>query len=349
MILRKHDRIRVLVLAGLLLSIFASGAAPAAAQKKPAEFDSHYDDKQLCTAGGEYSRGEFSTSEYCDFWRTYNSNRTKTDAASKAAAKDARDELIKYVRGHIDRYYDDSVRKKKFNRNLLQTILDVLEVGAATAVGITNGERAKEVIGIALGGLQGGRTALNKNFELLQTRILINKMRENRAQVMTLIVGNMGKSVSAYSWLDAKNQLRQYLYAGTFSDALDSLAAETGDEAQNAETNLRIVSRDLVLLPEASPVDVVHARNANQVLDDLEAKLGDETARAAALETLKKILEELNKDAELSSRIGDLSESTDGAAIINRIVEIRQQLTLEGRADLARKINQVVASVGGAR
>lgn len=349
MILRKYERIRILVLASLFLLISAAGVAPAAAQKKPTEFDSQYDDKQLCSGGGKSGRNDFATSEYCDFWKTYNSNRTKTDAASKAAAKDARDELIKYVRGHIDRYYDDSVRKKKFNRNLLQTILDVLEVGAAAAIGITNGERAKEVIGIALGGLQGGRTALNKNFELLQTRILINKMRENRAQMMTLIIGNMGRPVSDYSWLDAKNHLRQYLYAGTFSDALDSLAAETGDDAQNAETNLRIVSGDLVILPEASPANVINARNANQVLDDLEAKLGDETTRAATLETLKKILEELNKDSALASRIGDLSESTDGAAIINRLVEIRQQLTLEGRTDLARKINQVIASVGGAR
>lgn len=348
MILRKRDRIRVLVLTGLFLSISAAGVAPVAAQKKPAEFDSQYDDKQLCS-GGKSGRNDFTTSEYCDFWRTYNSNRTKTDAASKAAAKDARDELIKYVRGHVDRYYEDSVTKKKFNRNLLQTILDVLEVGAATAIGITNGERAKEVIGIALGGLQGGRTALNKNFDLLQTRIIINQMRENRAQVMTRIVSNMGKPVSDYSWLDAKNDLRQYLYAGTFSNALDSLAAETGDDAQNAETTLRIVSGDLVVLPESSPANVMQARNANQVLDDLEAKLGDETTRAAALETLKKVLEELKKDSELNLRIGDLSESTDGAAIINRIVEIRQHLTLEGRVKLARKINQVIASEGGAR
>jgi len=349
MILGKHDRIRVLVLAGLFLSILAASTAPVAAQKKPTEFDSHYDDKQLCSDGGKSGRNDFATSEYCDFWRTYHANRTKTDEASKAGAKDARDELIKYVRGHIDRYYEDSVNKKKFNRNLLQTILDVLEVGAATAIGITNGERAKEVIGIALGGLQGGRTALNKNFDLLQTRIIINKMRENRAQVMTLIVGNMGKPVSDYSWLDAKNHLREYLYAGTFSNALDSLAAETGDDAQNAETTLRIVSGDLVILPEASPANVMNARNANQVLDDLEAKLGAETTRAAALETLKKILEELKKDSGLNSRIGDLSESTDGAAIINRLVEIRQQLTLEGRTDLARKINEVIVSVGGAR
>jgi hypothetical protein len=349
MILRKRDRIRVIVLAGLFLSISASGVAPAAAQKKPTEFDSQYDDKQLCTGGGKSGRTDFATSEYCDFWNSYNTNRTRPDAVSKATAKDNRNELIKYVQGRIDRYYEESVNKKKFNRNLLQTILDVLEVGAAAAIGITNGERSKEVIGIALGGLQGGRTTLNKNFELLQTRIIINKMRENRAEVLTRIIGNMGKPVSEYSWLDAKNDLRQYLYVGTFSNALDSLAAETGDAAQNAETNLRIVSGDLVILPEASPVNVVQARNANQVFNDLEAQLGNETTRAAALETLKKILEELKRDSELNQRIGDLSEATDGAVIINRLVEIRQQVTLAGRADLARKINQAIASVGGAR
>jgi hypothetical protein len=339
MILKKRTRIRSFVSAGLFLLICISYASFAAAQKKPTEFDSRSDDKQLCRRG----KG-LDTSEYCDFWRLYAENRVGTDANSRAIAKDARNELIKYVQGHVDRFYDESVNKKKFNRNLLQTVLDFLEVGAATAIGVSNGERAKEVIGIALGGLQGMRSALNRNFDLLQTRILINKMRENRAEIMMRIVANMNKPVSDYSWLDAKNDLRQYLYAGTFGDALDSLAADTGDAAQSAETNLRIVSGDLVILPESTAVNVDRARGANKRLEELERQLADDATREGALATLKNILEELKKDTELKPMIeaGDLSSSNDGAAIITRIIEIRQQVTLNGRADLARKINEVI-------
>ncbi len=342
MILEKRARIRSSVLAGFFLLICVSNASFVAAQKKPTEFDSRSDDKQLCIRG----KG-LDTTEYCDFWRLYSGNRARIDATSRRIAKDARNELIKYVQGHVDRYYEESVNKKKFNRNLLQTVLDILEVGAATAIGITHGERAKEVIGIALGGLQGMRSSINKNFELLQTRILINKMRENRAEILMRIIGNMNKPVSDYSWLDAKNDLRQYLYAGTFSNALDSLAAETGDAAQNAETNLRIVSGDLVVLPEATAVNVAQARNANEILDELEQKLGDEATRAAALTTLKNILEELKRDSNLRplAEAGNLSESNDGAAIIARIVEIRQQVTLNGRADLARKVNEAIVLI----
>jgi len=339
MTLKKRIRNRSFVSAGLFLLIYLFNASFVAAQKKPVEFDSRSDDKQLCNSGKALAQ-----TEYCDFWKLYRDNRTKADQTSKGIAKDARNELIKYVQGHVDRFYDESVRRKKFNRNLLQTILDVLEVGAATAVGITNGERAKEVIGIALTGLQGMRTSLNKNFDLLETRILINKMRENRAEILMRIVGNMNKPVSDYSWLDAKNDLRQYLYAGTFSDAFDSLAAETGDAAQNAETNLRIVSGDLVVLPESTAVNVDRARGANDSLDQLEQQLSDESTKEAALAALKQIVEELKKDPDLKPlvEVGNLSESNDGAAIIARIVEIRQQVTLNGRADLARKINEVI-------
>lgn len=339
MTLNKLITIRSMVSAGLFLLICISNADLVNAQKKPVEFDSHSDDKQLCRAGKALDH-----TEYCDFWRTYSNNRTNPDAVSREVARDARNELIKYVQGRVDRFYDDSVRKKKFDRALLQTILDFLEVGAATAVGITNGERAKEVIGIALTGLQGMRTSLNKNFDLLQTRILINKMRENRAEILMRIIGNMSKPVSDYSWLNAKNDLRQYLYAGTFSDALDSLAAETGDAAQDAETNLRIVSGDLVVLPEATSVNVDQARQANHVLDQLGQQLNSDSTKEAALAALKSILDELNKDAELRPLVGNLSASNDGAAIINRIVEIRTQVTINGRADLARKINGVIAA-----
>jgi hypothetical protein len=107
------------------------------AQKKPTEFDSRLDDKRLCT-----NNGSLSTTEYCDFWSTYNSKRTG-DADDQKVAADSRNELIKYVRGRVDRFYEESTNKKKFNRTLLQTIFDMLEIGAAAAIGITNGERAK--------------------------------------------------------------------------------------------------------------------------------------------------------------------------------------------------------------
>lgn len=342
MILKQRIRNRSVVSVCLLLLVFVSGISLGAAQQKPTEFDSHSDDKQLCGTASV-----LGATEYCDFWRLYSTNRIGTDAASKAIAMDARNELIKYVQGRVDRFYEESANKKKFNRNLLQTILDVLEIGAATAIGISNGERAKSVIGISLGGLQAIRTSANKNFDLLQTRIIVNKMRENRAQILTRIVSNMDKPVSDYSWLAAKNDLRQYLYAGTFNNALDSLAAETGEAAQDAEKDLRIISGDLVLVRESTAASLADARNANKILDDLEKNLGDDTAKDAALTTLKAILEELRKDPDLKPLVeaGNPTGSSDGKAIITRLAAIRRQVAREGKGDLARKINQAVIRV----
>ena len=342
MTLKKSNRIRPFVAALLVLLICASNANFVVAQKKPTEFDSQSDDKQLCASGKA-----LATSEYCDFWRLYNTTRRGADAASRGTAKDSRDELIKYVQGRVDRFYEESVNKKKFNRNLLQTILDVLEIGAAVAIGITNGERAKEVIGISLGGLQAMRNSVNKNFELMQTRILINKMRENRAQIMTRIVGNMDKPVSGYSWLEAKNDLRQYLYAGTFSNALDSLAGETGDAAQNAENELRVVSEDLVVVQESTIVNLGEGREAQRILIELQTNLADAATKDAALTTLKAILDKLKEDSDIAPSVEaiDLPDPDDGAAIVALIVRVRRDFNRTGKQDLARRINRTIIDV----
>ncbi len=343
MTIKKRNRTRLFISACLSLLICVFGTDFAAAQKKPTEFNSQLDDKQLCIDGKP-----LNSTEYCDFWRTYTSNRIKPEAASKALAMDARNELIKYAQGRIDRFYEEYTNNKKFNRVLLETIFDVLEIGAAVTIGIVNGKnggaRSKEVIAAALTGFQAARTALNKNFNLLETRIVINKMRENRAQILTRIVDNMSKPVSDYSWLNAKNDLRQYLYAGTFGNALDSLAADTGAAAQNAETTLRVVSGDIVVVPEATAANASQAKRAQQILVELEKKLGDPTptTKDAALTKLKSILEELKKDPDLKDSIVDTS---DGTAMITLIKQVRKEVLLKGRIDLARKINETIISV----
>ena len=342
---KRYKTIKQLAVAGFVFFTSICQTQIVSAQKKPTEFDSRRDDKALCSANSS-----FKTTEYCDFWKEYNDNR-KGSAAQQLLAKNDRDELIKYVRGRIDRFYEESTNKKKFDRNLLQTVFDMLEIGAAAAIGITNGERAKEVIGIALGGIQASRTSLNKNFDLLQTRIIINKMRENRAQVLARIVANMEKPVSAYSWLDAKNDLREYLYVGTFSNALDSLAAETGEAAQNAEKALRIVSNDLVILPEVTEDEALVAGTAQKGLEDLERDLQSDQTREQATSILRRILAELLKEPALRPRIEaqGLSDASNGAAILSGIIAIRREATRGGRPDLASLINKRIAAVTNAQ
>lgn len=334
-----------LTMAGFVLLVLLCATPVVSAQSKPTEFDSRLDDKALCA-----SKGSLRNTEYCDFWSTYNTNR-RGSADQQRVAADARNELIKYVRGRVDRFYEEYTNRKKFNRSLLQTIFDMLEIGAAAAIGITNGERAKEVIGIALGAVQATRTSLNKQFDLLQTRIIINKMRENRAQVLARIVSNMRKPVSDYSWLDAKNDLREYLYVGTFSNAMDSLAAETGDAAQEAEKVLRTVSGDLLIVPEATQEEALIASTAQRNLEQLSRDLLNDQTRPAATTSLRNILTELNKEPLLRQRTEakGLSATSEGAAILAGIIEVRREAVLGGRSDLASQINKAIVAVMNVR
>ena len=62
-------------------------------------------------------------------------------------------------------------------------------------------------------------------------QVLINKMGADRDRVYAQIERNKSKSTSDYSWMEAKNDLRAYMVAGTFGSAMDSLVAATGEDA----------------------------------------------------------------------------------------------------------------------
>ena len=171
--------IHLLSFSVLCLLVYSSSIGIAMGQKKPTslKLDVDSDDKQICT------NSSIKDSQFCDYYDAY--NKTGATGAEKAQA---RNEMIELVRGQVDTYYKMRKDGKRTKIKWLQTLLDFLEVGAATAITIMNGERAKTVVGAALNGFQGGRTSFNKNFEILQTQVLINKMNTNRAQIFTEIV-----------------------------------------------------------------------------------------------------------------------------------------------------------------
>lgn len=158
--------------------------------------------------------------------------------AEQDQAKQLRNRLIGIGRDQIDAVFQDFRRGKRTRTQWLQFILDFIEIGASTAISLTNGERAKTVIGEGLSAFQGSRASLNKRFQLEEQQILSNKMIANRAIVMTRILGRLNNNVVDYSWEMARSDLREYFNAGTIENALDSLSASTGEEAQREQTRL---------------------------------------------------------------------------------------------------------------
>jgi hypothetical protein len=201
------------------------------AQKRPSVFDKDpdSDDIRLCS-----STSPLNNSEYCDLYQKY----TNSEDTNPVLAAKYRNKMIDVLAQQVDTFYDNVINKRKNTNKWFQTILDILEVGSAVAIGITNGERAKSIIAEGLGGVQTGRISVNKNFELLFTQVLIDQMNTNRAEKLTEIINNTKLDIDQYSWKRAKRNLREYLVSGTFNSALTTLAQQTGAKATQAQTKL---------------------------------------------------------------------------------------------------------------
>lgn len=170
-------------------------------------------------------------------------NRLEQEAAGadREKAKIARNKLIFIGVEQIDAEFNNYRKKSRKRNELLQFLFDFLEIGASTAIAITNGERVKEVIAEALTGFKATRTSANKNFKLLEMQILFNKMVSKRSQRLSAIYEKLNEEVISFPWERARIELRNYFFDGTIDEAVSSLNIDTGSEANDAQAELEAV------------------------------------------------------------------------------------------------------------
>jgi hypothetical protein len=332
--------LRAAGLAALACLLVALPAASVSAQKLPPILET-----------GSKDPSAFNVEDVRRLKADYDARVQSTSEADRAAAKLLRNRLIGIGREQVDAMFYSELRRDRRRNRFVQVLLDVLEIGAATAISITNGERAKTVISEGLGALQAGRTSLNKNFQLLERQVLINKMEADRANILTGILAQRDRDVTEYAWEDARADLRTYRNAGTLDGALASLNSSVGKERIDAEARLREI-KDQPLTGAATPTDLALAGDAFDVESRLEDALGDATKKAAALATLQKIVATMAEDDEVAKLLADkgISATTDdGQKIIDTLDEIKENATTFNRRDLVRKINTVIIDVGSQR
>ncbi len=302
--------------------VFSSTVGVALGQKKPGSLNqgTTSDDKVLCAmennskgdnSKGDNSKADTSISEFCGL---YNKYKAKKDS-SPEAAKIARNEMIDLVEWQIEIYYKSRKDDRKKMVAVLQMIFDVLEIGSAAAAGIINGTlRAKSVIAQALSGFQAGRTAFNKNFDILQTQVLINTMNSNRAEIASSIMRSKRLEVDEYTWYAAKRDLTKLLNAGTFSDALDTLVKKTGDEAADSEKELAELKEKNGIVGKVSTKAKQSAADGMTMLSALaEASAAAEEANDAAkqkivIDKYKKIYDSIKANEDL---LGEFNKIPD--------------------------------------
>src|ERR1041384_4280694 len=108
--IRKIFRTIFLLLLGILI---CSANAGISYGQKPPNLQRNIDDKQLC-AGPMLGR------QFCDFFQIYNDNKSGSTETAKAAAKNARNEMIEILRGQIDDYYKNHKDGRRLKSDVLQ-------------------------------------------------------------------------------------------------------------------------------------------------------------------------------------------------------------------------------------
>jgi hypothetical protein len=258
---QRHNGLRCLAIIGLALVICLGSMPPAQAQKKPAAL------------GPNAPLSPDSKSYYEEVAAAYKADVGPGGSASKALVD--RNRLIYLAIDQMDLNFYDFQKSTRKKRAFFQTVLDILEIGASTAISITNGERAKTLIAEGLGAVQAGRTSINKNFALKDTQILFNKMVAKRAQILGQILTKSVQGVDQYPFEAALIDLIGYYRAGTFDGALENLNIDTGSEAAAA-------TKAVAALKIATTAQLKSAISLDALLVDLFARAKNNDAAAIA-------------------------------------------------------------------
>ncbi len=117
-------------------------------------------------------------------------------------------------------------------------LIGTVSVIGVNAVGsLTGGTETKAILHAISGGIEGTKTAVDK--DILQgqnTLAIITKMRELRSKKLTPLLKGMGTdTLDAYPMEQALIDLGEYYNAGTFTVALQDIIATAGKEKEKSD------------------------------------------------------------------------------------------------------------------
>lgn len=214
-------------------------------------------------------------------------------AGNLDTAKIRRDELIFKLKRNIDANYADFENELFIGKAASNVLFDITELGASAAIGITNGERAKTIIGTALTAFKGGRKSVDVNFfREKTTESLISTMRASRSRVEEKINLGLRNEVKNYTLEEALGDLINYFFAGSLANALVELSQQASERADIARTqvDIRVKQRLEKEFTQSQSIDELR----NKLSADLNSP--DNLTKTAARTRLLRALETLRKD-----------------------------------------------------
>jgi hypothetical protein len=216
-----------------------------------------------------------------------------------AVARRIRDRVINRLKANIDANYQDFENQLFTGRARTNILFDTIEIGAAVATNITNGERAKNILSVALAGFKAGRTSIDENlFRDRTTQVIISQMQASRARLETNIIKNKrDNGVDQYPLEEALGDLINYFYAGSLQKGLQELAKEAGQNAIRAEAQKEFEkARGGVTTTQATKAFEINERIEQLSKDVFTAPISLDK-QAEALKIVRKAIQELTGQA----------------------------------------------------
>lgn len=277
----------------------------------------------------------FINAKHQDYLRTLGNNQD--------AAKRARNEAIEEVLPYIDSAYMDYITDLQAGRDRTNFVADLIELGGSAAVGIVNGERPLQIIGVGLTAIRGGRRSADLNFYKEQTvPVLINKMDGNRAKVRATILIREKDPVDTYTFGAAISDIVDYYNAGTLVRAFTELQKDTAISTRQAEEDV-LVLKGVPLTRPSTEAETKEAQDILPVLESLNNSLAVASEQAAALQKLQNIVAALEKEPDvlpLLKAANISSTDTDGKKLLQGLVRAKRSIPPD--SEINRKINQAI-------
>jgi len=201
-------------------------------------------------------------------------------------AQIVRNELLDMALPYIDSAYVDFITDIQAGRDRTNFVADLVDLGAAAAVGITNGERPLQIIGVALTAFRGGRKAADANFYKDQsTPILISQMDGNRAKARAAILDHQKLDVDGYSLGAAISDIVEYYNAGTLVRAFTQLQHDTARATEASEAKLADLKRKNGIRGAVPAVTLAASNEFSGAIRAIRTAYGTATANIAAADT----------------------------------------------------------------
>jgi hypothetical protein len=251
-------------------------------------------------------------------------------------AKLDRNEIIYQSLQLIDENYNQFENDLFVGRASSNVLMDITELGVAAATGITNGERVKTILAIALTAFKGGRKSVDVNFfRERSTEIVALKMRAARAKILQTIHQGLGLPVVDYPLGAALDDLINYLYAGSINSALLELAQDTGADAKVA----REQASELKIHPFLTKAQALTLASTREAIIKIRERLQQDTTRPATEVKLRAAL------AKLDYAAAEIQAAQTWQALLQLVQDRLTDATRNRNTDMLNRIQVALNEV----